>query len=257
MEVGGLVWGMGGWGGGRKSEGPARLEWSRRVTLATLKDGASWAHPKKWCKHTVIAIHWVTFSSPGVVQPGSALLRVFISYLGKQEQTQLWFLSLASWQLSLRTQNYCRGTWHAVHTLSPCRKRKQLGAFTAPSIILLFFCCFIATNKDQRNSSILTRSEYMPFHEPLCIAPRLQTNMHVALCIRWHERITKRRQVRPNELNFQGCRSTKSILWIFNNCAEIYSLFIKTILSQTICIMQNLMGLMRRRRENFHISLSC
>lgn len=131
--------GVGDGGGQRKREGPARLEWSRRVTLATLKDGASWAHPKKWCKHTVIAIHWVTFSSPGVVQPGSALSRVFISYLGKQEQTQLWFLSLASWQLSLRTQNYCRGTWHAVHTLSPCRKRKQLGAFTAPSIILLFF----------------------------------------------------------------------------------------------------------------------
>lgn len=136
-------------------------------------------------------------------------------------------------------RNYCRGTWHAVHTLSPCRKRKQLGAFTAPSIILLFRCCFMTTNKDQHNSSILTRSEYMPFHEPLCIAPRRQTNMHVALCIRWHERSTKRQQVRPNELNFQGCRSTKSILWIFNNCAEICSLFITTILSQTICIMQN------------------
>lgn len=37
-------WGVGvgdGGGGQRKREGPARLEWSRRVTLASLKDGAS------------------------------------------------------------------------------------------------------------------------------------------------------------------------------------------------------------------------
>lgn len=65
------------------------------------------------------------------------------------------------------------------------------------------------------------------------------------MCIRLYERIPKWKQERPNELSFQGCRSNKSVLWIFNCCAEIYLVIMETIWSQAICNMWNLLDLMQ------------
>lgn len=250
--------GNGSWGvdvgdGGAKEEGGARS-----IGMESARD---LSNTQRWgflsTSQKVMQTHCNCNPLGDLQQPGSSATREFaftrFYFLSRQTGANTALISLTRFltAVTLDSKLLQRNLARRPHSVT-MQKEEAARCLHCTIHHSSFFCCFIATNKGQHNCSILTRSEYMPFHEPLCIAPRLQTNMHVALCIRWHERITKRKQVRPNELNFQACRSTKSILWIFNNCAEIYSLIIKTILSRTVCIMQNLMGLMRKRRENFH-----